>query len=352
MATVNGSKPAAPAAKMRGRQAKIVGLGVLGVLTLAIFIAAQTGYLGYGWAHLMAKTFPRDVSLLAYVPGDIGSVVILDPHQIDSKALGGEPSVARTYLSRTREEVKKATGIDLFFDVDKLMLTPALVVARGRFSEKKLGEQLAAARYTVAEHKGQRYLVRAGEDAIAVVDDAILLYGEEAGLKAAIDGEQAGTSLAKSDQVIDRLKSVGWDQAVLATVRITDERPSIRAVLKGSTGPRAITVGAKTQGGLDLTAVIESASPAAAEELRKLLEEKRGSVEDLKATVGEDAAQILVAVAKKATITSAASQSQVKIQVHVEPAQLEALLKAAGSAAPLGELYKSVRLFQLLSPGL
>jgi hypothetical protein len=349
MATVNGSKPAVNAAKKWGGPAKWV---VLGVLTLAVVIAAQAGLIGFGWAHLMAKTFPRDLSLLEYVPGDTGSLVIIDPHQLDAKALGGESSVARTYLSRTREEVKKATGIDLFFDVDKLTLTPALVVARGRFNQKKLTTQLSEARYLTAEHKGQSYLVRAGEDAIAVIDDGILLYGEEASIKAAIDAKQGGSSLAKSDVVPDRLKSVGWDHPVLVTVRITDERPSIRAILKGSTGPRSLTVGAKTVNGLDLTAVIESVSPASAAELQKLLEEKRGSVDDLKSMVGSDAALILVEVAKKATITNNPAQSFVKIQLHIDPSQLDALIKAAGSAAPFGELYKDMRLFQLLVPNL
>lgn len=347
MATVKDSKPTAPGGKKRGGMVKWAALGAL---TIVFVIAAQLGYVGFGWAHLWAATFPRDESLLEYVPGDAGAIVIIDPHQLDLKALGGEDSVARAYLSRTRAEVKKATGIDLFFDVDKLTLTPALVVARGRFNAKKLAQQLAEARYTEAEYKGQSYLVRAGEDAICVINDKILLYGDEAGIKAAIDGKQAGTSLAKSEQVTDRLKSVGWDHPLLVTVRITDERPSIRAVLKGGAGPRAVTVGMSTKSGLSVDAAIESASPAAAEELRKLLDEKRANLDELKSTVGSEAAVILGNVAKTATITNEPTQSLVKIKLQIEPAQLEALIKSAGSVAPLGEIYKNVRLFQLLMP--
>jgi hypothetical protein len=347
MATVKDSKPTAPGGRKRGGPAKWVALGVL---TLAVVIAVQTGYAGFGWAHLWAATFPRDESLLEYVPGDTGAVVIIDPHQLDLSALGGEESAPRMYLSRTREAVKKATGIDLFFDVDKLTLTPALVVGRGRFNAKKLAQQLSEARYTEAEHKGQSYLVRAGEDAIAVIDDKILLYGDEAAIKAAIDGKQGGTSLAKSEQVTDRLKGVGWGYPLLVTVRITDERPSIRAILQGSTGPRAVTVGVSTKNGLDVNTAIETATPAAAEELRKLLDEKRANLDDLKPTVGPDTAQILTNIAKTATITNEPTQSLAKIQLHIEPAQLDALIKAAGSAAPLGEIYKNVRLFQLLMP--
>src|SRR6476619_2276317 len=98
MATVKGSKPMGSAGR-RGGKAKWI---VLGALVVSVVIAAQAGYVGFGWAHLLAATFPRDEALLAYVPGDTGSVVIIDPHQIDPKALGGEDSIARTYLKRTR----------------------------------------------------------------------------------------------------------------------------------------------------------------------------------------------------------------------------------------------------------
>src|SRR5262245_43385126 len=102
MATVTGSKPMGSAGR-RGGKGKWIALGTI---TLIVVIAAQAGYVSFGWAHLLAATFPRDEALLAYVPGDTGSVVIIDPHQIDPKALGGEDGVARAYLKRTREEIK------------------------------------------------------------------------------------------------------------------------------------------------------------------------------------------------------------------------------------------------------
>lgn len=340
------SKPVAAGARKPGRAKWMV----LGVVTLAVIIAAQAGFVGYGWAHLKASSFPRDEALLGHVPGDTVGVLIVDPHQIDPKALGGQDGAARQWLVRTRSEIQKATGIDLFFDVDKLAATPTILVLRGRFDAHKLGERLAEARYATADYKGQSYLVRAGEDAVAIVDGDVLLYGDEAGIKAAIDARQGGTSLDKSEQVMARLKSVGWDHPILLTVRITDEKPSIRAILTGSTGPRAVTVGINTLSGLDLTASIESTSPAAADELKKLLEEKRGSPDSLAPVLGPKPAAILVDVAKKATITS--QESFLRITMHVDPAQLDVLVKETGGAAPLGEAYKTLRLYQLLVPGL
>ncbi len=340
------SKPVAAGRRKTGR----VKWMVLGVLTLGVFIAAQAGFVGFGWAHLKASAFPRDEALLGYVPGDTVGALVVDPHQIDPKSLGGQDTAARQWLVRTRVDIQKATGIDLFFDVDKIALTPTIVVLRGRFDAHKLTERLAEAHYATADHKGQSYLVRVGEDAIALVDGNVLLYGDEAGIKAAIDAQQGGTSLEKNEPVLERLKNVGWNHPILLTLRLTDDKPSIRSILAGKTGPRAITVGITTLLGLDLSAAIESTSPAATDELKKLLEEKRGSPDSLAPVVGPGAAAILVDVAKKATITR--QESALRVQMHVEPAQLDALIKAAGGAAPIGEAYKALRLYQLLVPGL
>ena len=149
------------------------------------------------------------------------------------------------------------------------------MVARGRFDGKKLADKLIESHYALAEHKGETYLVRAGEDAIAAIGGSVLLYGDEAGVKAAIDAQKDGTSLQKNEQVTARLSQMGWNHPLLVTVRITDDKPSVREVLTGATGPRAVTVGVSTLAGLDLDAVVETPSPSAGAELAKLLDEKR-----------------------------------------------------------------------------
>ena len=61
-------------------------------------------------------------------------------------------------------------------------------------------------------------------------------------------------------------------------------------------------------------------------------------------------APILEDIAKKATITADPQTSGVKAHVHVDPAQLETLAKNAKASVPLGQWYKTLRLFQLLAP--
>jgi hypothetical protein len=284
------------------------------------------------------------------MPGDTGAILVVDPHLLDQKALGPEGSAARTALETTRDDVKKATGIDLAFDVDKLVLSPALAVARGRFDGKKLAERLAEHRYGAAEHRGVAYLVRPGEDAIAVIDGSVLLYGDAQGIEAAIDAHEGASSLEKNEPLTERLRRVGWDHPVIATVRVTDDKPSLRQILAGGGGPRAVSVAITTLAGLDVDAVVESATAGNAEELRKLLDEKRASVDAIAPLVGPEAAPILVGAAKKATLAVDAPTSSVKAHVHLDAADVETLVKLVRSNKPLAEAYKTMRLFQLLVP--
>jgi hypothetical protein len=332
----------------KGGKAKLIVVLVLGV---AVFIAAQTGIIGYGWAQLKSTVFPSDEALLEYIPRDAGPVAIIDPHQLDQAALGEEQSAARAYIKRVRDDVKKATDIDLAFDIDKLVVSQGVVVARGRFSQKALEERLIENRYVVSEHHGVRYLVRQGDDAIAVIG-SVLLYGGEEGVRAAIDAEAGDLSLGDDEPTKRRLSQLGWDRAVLATVRVTDDKPSLRAILTGSTGPRAITLGIATkQGKLEIDAVVEAASSSAAEELAKLLEERRvaATPESLTPTLGDEAAQVLAEVAKTATIKAEPVTSSVRIHMTMDTATQDKLAKAVQRLIA-SDLTKALRLYQLLAP--
>lgn len=337
--------------KKKGGMAKWIVLLVLG---LAVFIAVQTGVAGYGWAHLKAAVYPSDTGLLEYIPAEEAAVVILDPHQIDQASLGDEQSSARVALKRVRDDIDKAAGIDVALDLDKLVLSPSVAVARGRFSRTNLEERLIASRYVAVEHRGIRILVRQGEDAIAV-DGSVLLYGSEAGIRAAIDAEADDKSLGDDEATMRRLKQMGWDRAVLVTVRVTDDRPSLRAILTGSTGPRAVTVGIATKPGkLEIDANIEAASASAADELAKLIEEKRAQPAALQGVLGEEASQVLADVAKSATVKADPAASLVRIHIGLDPATQERIAKVANKAlsAQGAEIYKALRLYQLLTPSL
>lgn len=333
--------------KRRGR-AKWIAL-VMVVLVLAV--AAESGWLGFGWAMLRAVTFPGDEALLAYVPGDVRALAVVDPHQLELAALGGGQGVARVAIERVRADVKKVTDLDLAYDVDKLVVTPNLVVARGRFHADKLFARLAESRYERAEHGGVACAVRAGEDALAVIDDAILLYGDQPSIEAAIDAKAAGKSLREEALVLERLGRVGWNHALLVTVRIAEDRPSLREVLSGASGARAVTIGLGANHGVDVVVAIDVASPKAAGELRTSLDEKRANVDALQGPLGPELAPVAAEAAKSATVAVDPSAIGVTIRAHLEPLAVDALLQAASRASvPALGAYGQSRLIKLFAP--
>jgi hypothetical protein len=277
-------------------------------------------------------------------------VAIVDPHQVHPTAIGPKDSAVRTWIERVRADVKKAAGVDLAFDVDKIAVTPTLVVMSGRFDGDKLASNLADYKYTKADYDGRTYLVRPGEDAVMAVGDDTLVYGDEASIKAAVDAKN-GTSLLNNQQVVDRLARIGWNQPLLGTVQMGGDRPSLRAMITGSTGPRAVTFGATGGQGVSLRVSVETATPSTADELAKLLDEKRaGAAEALPAMLGPSLAPLVAQAARDATVRSDPAASQVLVNVHVPSEALDAMAHAASTSEPLGELFKTLRLYQLLAP--
>jgi hypothetical protein len=320
------------------------------LLGLGVFAAVKTGWAGFGWADLKSRLYPGNDGLLEWIPGDTQAVAIVDPHQLHAKAFGSDKGAAREWLDRLRSDVKNASGVDLAFDVDKLAITPTLVVMSGRFDGEKLAAKLADYKYTKAEHAGRAYLVRAGEDAIMAADDNRLLYGDEASIKAAIEAE-GGASLAKNDLVVQRLARMGYKEPVVATLTLSGERPSLRTMITGSAGPHAVTLGVRVAQGLDLYATVDTGSSNAATELAHLLDEKRAGLADLlRGKTGPELATLLAKSAHDATIRPDPATGEVDLGCHVPAETLDALIQAAEKSGPLSEAYKDLRLYQLLVP--
>jgi hypothetical protein len=322
---------------------------VLAALGLAGFAAVKTGWFGFGWAQLKSMYWPRDEAILEWLPSGTAAVAIVDPHQIRLKDLAADPSSLGPTIVRIRGDVLKVTGVDLAFDVDKLAVAPNLAVLRGRFDGAALATKLAEYRYVKADYSGRSYLVRAGEDAVLVVDD-FLVYGDENSLKAAIDAKD-GASLAKDESFTSRLSRMGWNYPLLATISLADDRPSLRTLIAGATGPRAVTVGVRASSGVDVRAWVETGSATAAQDLAKTLDEQRARLaETLEPTAGAELAALLAGAAKDATVRVDPAAAQVEIRAHVRPDALDAIVRAAQNSSALGATAKALRLVQLLTP--
>ena len=334
--------------KRRWARAKVI-VPVTAVLLLVI--AHQTGLLGVGWARLMSSIFPGDESLLAYLPNDISGFAVVDPHRVELKALGPEQGPVRAALEARIRDVKKVADIDLTSDVDKLVLSPTLVVGRGRFKGEPLAQRLVEFRYARAKHRSVDYLVRKDADAIAIIEDSVLLYGDEEAIKRAIDAKEDGASMKNDAKVMARLDLVGWDHAMVVTVRLVDDKPSLRDMLAGSNGPRAVTFAVDVQDGVNVRAAIEAATPSAAEDLKKLLEERLRKPEVLAGIIGPSAGQHLTEITKGATPTIEPGTSTVSIRAHVPLTALDAAVQALGAQeSSLSDTLKKFKLGELLGP--
>ena len=123
-------------------------------------------------------------------------------------------------------------------------------------------------------------------------------------------------------------------------------------MLTGSTGPRSATLAAATPkgGGLEVTVTVEAASPAAAEEMQRLIEDKRKAEGPLAPMLGQGPAMDAVAaIIKSANVSADPPQSSVIVRARATAEQLDAITKVASSPGTM-ELYKSLRLYQLLAP--
>jgi hypothetical protein len=337
--------------RTRGRRSKAPWI-LLVILVAAGVVGVKSGWMGYGWAQLRSSFFPRDEGLLEWVPADAMAVVVFDPHQVPFKSLPTS-NVLRGAFDRTRNDVKKLVGVDLAFDVDKVVVTPTLVVMRGRFDAESIAEKLAEYRYVKADYSGRSYLVRAGEDAVMVAGDDLLFYGDETGIRAAIDAK-SGVAVVKNERVIARLARMGWNEPLVGTVQLSDDRPSVRAVLTGASGPRAVTFGIKPATGtnaFDVRVSVESPSPRAAEELAGLIEARRAAGADaLKGFTGADLATLLAQAATAATVKADTTAGVVDMSTRVSSESLDAMVRAAEKSEVLQSTYKTIRLYQLFVP--
>src|SRR5438874_550600 len=90
----------------------IAGAAVL----LVGLVAYETGWLGWGWADLMARAFPKDEALLGYLPADTTSLAIVDPHLLKIGALGPATGAVPSAIERVRGDMKKTLDVNLGSD--------------------------------------------------------------------------------------------------------------------------------------------------------------------------------------------------------------------------------------------
>ncbi len=134
------------------------------------------------------------------------------------------------------------------------------------------------------------------------VGDDILVYGDDDTIKASIDVRQ-GRAVAREEPA--RASTASRRSAgtitLLATIQLgAGDRPSLRSMITGATGPRAVSFSVRGDRGIDVQSSIDTATPSAGAELAKLLErEAHQRPHDLQALAGPDLGTQLATVAAR-----------------------------------------------------
>jgi hypothetical protein len=195
---------------------------------------------------------------------------------------------------------------------------------------------------------GFTYFAKRGEDAFAVLGDSVLLYGTEEGVALALDAHGSGANLGRDDATLARLKEAGWGHPLLVSMRVTDDTPSVRAIVSGTGGPRSVTIAATTTPqGLDLYGTVDLASAAAAADFAKSLG-ARTTKEKLAELAGDDVGAALEPIAKHTTVT--ASGAEVKVRAHADPAEVDAATRAAGKPGRILDWLLASKIVSLFKP--
>jgi hypothetical protein len=199
--------------KNRTRLFLVVAVGVL-VVGLGTGLVAS--YVGQNFT-LIGGNGPE---ALSYVPADARMVAFADirdlaSSEIRQKLRQFEPS------PDARNQLENETGIDIERDVDEIVVAgftststpqgPPLAIARGRFDADRIETLIRQHNGTVEDYKGQRLLVIADHNKVAVsfVEAGVVVAGDLAAVKRAIDTKLAGTgAITDNAEVMKLIKDV------------------------------------------------------------------------------------------------------------------------------------------------
>lgn len=190
-----------------------------GVLVVGLGTGLVASYMGLGLQSLtiIGGNGPAE---LAYIPSDAGLVAFANVRDVMDSQLRQKLLQVRPDSRNGTAELEMRTGIDIERDVDVVVASfaeggsdpdRALVVARGRFDRVRI-EGLVLERGGAAEdYKGVRLLTVDGDDqtfALAFVEPDLVVFGNAAAVRRAIDTKASGTNITSNGEVMDLVRDI------------------------------------------------------------------------------------------------------------------------------------------------
>jgi hypothetical protein len=164
---------------------------------------------------------------LAYVPSEAAVVAYADVREVMGSDLRQKLRTVLPPEGKEREDFKARTGIDIETDIDHVVACIAprdghesgFAVLRGRFDAVRLESLARQHNAAVSEYKGKRVL-RLHETreatpgrtpvspALAFLEPGLIMVGDEAAIRLAIDTHAAGQNVTGNSEVMDLIKGV------------------------------------------------------------------------------------------------------------------------------------------------
>ncbi len=282
----------------------LIGAATVGLLCLG------TGLVAYYNGAIPAGGRTSDAEL-AYLPANAGAVGYADVRTIMSSELTQK---LRQMLptGEEKEKLQAELGVDVERDIDSVAvayvgssaspLDGALVVVRGRFNTGQIETLATQHGATASDYNGRRLLlmptghdmhgtdaVGAGKRAgIAFLEQGTIAFGEEATIKAAIDGAATGDDIRKNTAlmaVVNDVRSSGNAWFVGKFDAITGNNAIPEAVRNHLPAVDTFAVSMHVNGGLRGVLRADARDDKAAEQLRDVV---RGAIAAGKLVSGQN----------------------------------------------------------------
>ena len=233
---------------------------------------------------------------LSYVPANAAVVGFADVREVMSSELRQKLRAVMPPEDKGREEFKAQTGIDIETDIDHVVacMVPGgesknsgFVVLRGRFDTVKL-EALAREHNAVVEdYKGIRVVRlperendaeqqahRHGRPALAFAAPGVIIVGEEAALKQAIDTHASGRSIVDNADVMKQISAIEGGANAWAVGRLDVLAAQAKLPEQVAAQVPAVSwfaVAGHVNGGMNGTVRAEARDEASAKNLRDVI---------------------------------------------------------------------------------
>ena len=294
-------------------------MGSVAFLTVGL-VAGLVAYFG-GIPGALAQAGPDE---LRYVPQDAVVVAYADVHDLmNSQFRQQVKDLEPAERSKGQDEFRDATGINIETDVDYVLacLLPAVapaaagmeksgfVIAKGRFDRNKIEAYINSHGGATTTYRGRKLYLPPkhemvtdqgerkqghSEGALAFLDNEVVAFGSDGGVKRAIDLQFEGRNVSANQELYRMIKNVDKGNAwAVGRFDVLTKNATLPEELASRIPPITwFSATGHVNGGVSGTLSVEAQDDAAAENLRQVVQ---GFMALARLQAGSDAKQAQMA---------------------------------------------------------